>query len=61
MINLDEYELIESLDSFACVNAENITYFDSFGVEHISKEIRKFIVTKIYRMQAYNSMICGYF
>ena len=25
------------------VNAENMTYLDSFGVEHIPKEIRKFI------------------
>ena len=25
------------------VNAENVTYFDSFGVEHIPKAVRKFI------------------
>ena len=25
------------------MNADNVTYFDSFGVEHIPKEIRKFI------------------
>ena len=48
------------------MNAGNVTYFDSFGVEHISKEIRKFIgnksiITNIYRMQAYNSIMCGYF
>ena len=41
------------------LNAKNITYFDIFGVEHIPKEIRKFIgnknITKnIYRMQAYD-------
>ena len=40
-------------------------YFDSFGVEHISKQIQKFIknkniITNIYRIQAYVSM-CGYF
>ena len=38
----------------------------SFGVEHIQKEIRKFIgnnnvKTKIYRIHAYDSIICGYF
>ena len=36
----------------------------TFGVEHILKEkvIRnKNITTNIYRMQAYNSIICGYF
>ena len=47
------------------VNDNNVIYFDSFGVEHIPKEIRKFvgnknITTNIYRMQAYNSVICGY-
>ena len=48
------------------MNAENVTYFDSFGVEHIPKEIRKFIrnkniITNIYRIQAYDSIMCGYF
>ena len=48
------------------VNAKNATYFDSFGVEHIPKEIRKFIrneniITNIYRIQAYDSIMCGYF
>ena len=48
------------------VNAENVTYFDGFGVKYIPKEIRKFIrnktiITIIYRIQAYNSAICGYF
>ena len=47
------------------VNANNIIYFDNFGVEHIPKEIKKFIgnknmITNIYRIQAYDS-ICGYF
>ena len=48
------------------MNAENVTYFDSFGVEHIPKEIKKFIgnkniITNIYRIQAYDSIMCGYF
>ena len=39
------------------VNAKNVTYFDSFGVEHIIKEFRNFIrnkniITNIYRIQA---------
>ena len=43
-----------------------MTYFDSFGVENIPKEIGKFIgnknvVTNIYRVQAYDLVICGYF
>ena len=48
------------------MNAENLTYFHSFGVEHIQKEIRKFfenkdIITNVYRIQAYDSIICGTF
>ena len=45
------------------MNAKNVTYFDSFGVEHIPKEISKFIgdksiITNIFRIQAYNSIMC---
>ena len=41
-------------------------YFDSFGVEHVSEEIEKFIGNKnikanIFRVQANNSVMCGYF
>ena len=47
------------------VNNNNVAYFDSFGVEHISKEIIKFIKNKniktnIFRIQAYDSKMCGY-
>ena len=43
-----------------------VTYFDSFGVEHIPKEIKKFInnkniIVNIFRIPAYNSVLCGYF
>ena len=42
-----------------------VTYFDSFGAEHIPKEIRTFISnknikTKIFRIQAYDSVMCKY-
>ena len=48
------------------MNDESVAYFDSFGVERIPNEIRKFIGNKyiiknIYRIQAYASIICGYF
>ena len=49
------------------VNAKNPIYlYDSFEVGHITKEIRKFIGNKnikttIYRIQAYESIMCGYF
>ena len=46
------------------------TYFDSFSAEHIPKEIIKFtshhslnknIKTNIFRIQAYDSIVCRYF
>ena len=48
------------------MSGDNLTYFDSFGVEHVQKEIKKFIgnkniVTNIYRIQAYDLIMCGYF
>ena len=45
----------------------NVTYFDYFGVEHIPREKNAFIdrslsiTTNIFRIQAYDSIMCGYF
>ena len=44
----------------------NVTYFDSFGTEQIPKEIKTFIgkkntKTDIFRTQAFDSIMCGYF
>ena len=48
------------------VQNNNVVYFDSFGVERIPKEIKTFInnkniITNIFRIQAYASIMCGYF
>ena len=48
------------------VKKNEIIYFDSFGVDHIPEEIKKFIGNKnikanIFRVQANNSVMCGYF
>ena len=65
------------------VKTNEAIYFDSFGIEHIPKEINKFIRSKelgyavrndttkssaiariksnIFRIQAYDSIVCGYF
>ena len=66
VINLNEYHDIGTHWLALYVNNKIVTYFDSFGVEHIPKEIIKFIVrkkiiTNIYRMQAYDSIMHGYF
>ena len=54
-INLDEYESIGTHWIALYVNDNNVTYFDSFEVEHIPKEILKLIgnkniTTDIYRV-----------
>ena len=66
VINLDEYSDIGTHWVALWVNNNNVTYFDSFRVEHIPKEIIKFIEnrnikTNIFRIQAYDSIMCGYF
>ena len=43
----------------------DVTYFDNFGVEHIRKEIKKFIdnkniQTNIFGIQSYDSIMRGY-
>ena len=66
MINFDEYSDIGTYWVALHVNNNHITYFDYFGVEHIPKEIKTFIKnknikTKIFRIQADDSVMCGYF
>ena len=66
VINLDEYSDIETHWIALYVNNKTVTYFDSFGVQHIPKEIKKFInnkniIANIFRLQAYDSAMCGYF
>ena len=54
VINLDEYHDIGTHWVALYVYNKTITYFDSLGVEHK-------IITNIYRIQAYDSIMCGYF
>ena len=66
VINLDEYSDIGTHWIALYVKNNIVTYFDSFGVEHIPKEIKTFINSKnikidIFRIQAYDSIMCGYF
>ena len=82
LINLDEYSDIGTHWVASYVHNDDVTYFDCFGVEHISKEIKTFInrplsfvlrpplcdasqnkniKTNIFRIQAYDSIMGGYF
>ena len=66
VINLDEYARCgQTLDCFVRKKNE-VIYFDSYGVEHVPKEIKRFIghkdiKTNTFKTQAYNSIMCGYF
>ena len=66
IINLDEYSDIGTHWIALYIQNNDVTYFDSFGVEHIPKEIKTFISNKnikanIFRIQAYDSITCGCF
>ena len=65
IINLDEHYDTGTHWIALWVNNDIATYFDSFGVEHIPKEIKTFIneniITNNFRIQAYDSIACGYF
>ena len=66
VINLDEYSDVGTHWIALYVLNNDVTYFDSFGVEHIPKEIKTFIdnkiiKTNIFRIQADDSIMCGYF
>ena len=56
-MNLDEYSNVGT-HWIALWTNNNATYFDSFSVEHIPEEIKKFIgnesiIANIFRIQAY--------
>ena len=66
VINLDEYADIGTDWIALFCNRNEIIYFDSFGVEHVPEEIKELIGNKnikanIFRIQAKDSVMCGYF
>ena len=66
VINLDEYYDIRTHWIALYVNNKTVTYFDSFGIEYIPKEVKKFIgnrniISNTYRIQNYDSVMCGCF
>ena len=65
VISLDEYSDIGSHWIALCIRNKTVTYFDSFGVEHIPKEIKKIfnkknIIANIFRLQAHDLVMCSY-
>ena len=67
VINLDEYADIGTHYIALYALNNDLTYFESFGIEHIPKEMKRFIgntknmQASIFRIQTYGSIMCGYF
>ena len=67
VINLDEHKDTGThWVVLFCKKKKEIVYFDSFGVENAPEEIKKFIgnrniKTNIFRVQANDSIMYGYF
>ena len=66
VINLDEHKNTGTHWIALFCNRNEIVYFDSLSVEHNPEEIKEFIGNKnikanIFRIQANNSVMCGYF
>ena len=66
VINLDHSKNTGKHWVVIFVKSNEVIYFDSIGVEHIPKEImertkNKNIKTNIFKIQNYNSIMCGYF
>ena len=60
IIDLNEYSDTGTHWVALWVDNNDVTYFDSFGVKHIPREIKN-ITTNFFRIQAYDSKVCGYF
>ena len=66
VINLDEHEDIGTHWIALFCKKNEIFHFDNFGGEHIPEETEEFIGNRnikvnIFRIQANNSVMCGYF
>ena len=64
IINLDEYSDIGThwVALYVQNNNNNVIYFDSFGVEHIPKEIKvslhnKNIITNVFRIRVFQAYL----
>ena len=63
---LDEYADVGTHWIALFCNRNEIVYFESFSAEHVPEEIKEFIGNKnikanIFRVQANNLIMCGYF
>ena len=66
VISLDEYADVGTHWIALFCNRNIIVHFNSFGVEHVPEKVKEFIENKnikanIFRVQANDSVMCGYF
>ena len=66
VVNLDEHYDNGTHWVALYINDNAASYFDSFEIEHIPLEVKKFInnrgiISNIYRIQTYNSVLSRYF
>ena len=66
VMNLDEHVDVGKHWTALLCNRNEVVYFDSFDVEYVPEEIKKFvenknIIANIFRVQANDSVMCGYF
>ena len=66
VINFDEYADVGTHWIASFCRKHDIVYFNSFGVEHVPEEIKEImghnsIKANIFRVQASDSITCGYF
>ena len=66
VVNIYNYEATETHKVLFYVNGNTATYFNRFKAEHIPEEMKAFIdnkniIANIYRAEAYDSIMYGYF
>ena len=60
-LNLDEYANVDTHWIALHVLDNDTTHFDGFGVEHVRKEVKRFIGVNKFRIQVHDLVTCGYF
>ena len=66
VINLEDDTGVGSHWVALFIEGNRCMYFDSFGVEHVPREVVEFIrsdvvIKNIFRIQSYDSIMCGYY
>ena len=66
LINLDEYADVGTHWVALFCKRSEIVYLNSFGVEYVPEKTKEFVGNKnikanVFRVQANNSIMCGYF